>query len=49
VEDKEARLDVYLLDYYDNLMPERKVAVGSSKGECISSSRYEVNITLALK
>ena len=49
VEDKDARTDVSLLNYHDNLWPDRKIAEGSSKGECVSSSRYVVNITLALK
>jgi hypothetical protein len=49
VEDKDVMTDIYLLDYQDNLWPERQIAVGSSKGECVSSSRYFVNIALALK
>lgn len=49
VEDKDVRTDVYLLNLNDNLWPERQVAFGTSKGECVSSSRYVVNITLALK
>lgn len=49
VDDKSVRTDVYLLNLHDNLPAERQIAVGTSKGECVSSSRYVVNITLALK
>jgi hypothetical protein len=49
VEDAKVVKDVFGYFYYHSVEPERQVAVGSSKGECISSSRYVVNITLALK
>jgi hypothetical protein len=49
VEDPAAVKDVFGLYKYNSVDPVRQIAVGSSKGECVSSSRYVVNIALALK
>ncbi len=49
VKDSDARGDVFDAYLYNSVEEERYLAVGSAKGECLSSSHYVVNITLALK
>jgi hypothetical protein len=49
VEDTDVMKDVFGYYYYNSVETQRQLAVGTSKGECVSSSRYVVNITLAVK